>query len=160
GIEHLESARWADAVAALTRALEADGDNAGYVVARGVAHTLAERFPQALTDLQRAGKLRNNFWEARLWLATAYRMSGDPAQGARHFLHGDMASKDYASLVYNEMAMEYWQSKFQGQFYDAATRMMVLAAEPVRRKFAEAATWFARRAKSTGAGQDLSSLLF
>jgi tetratricopeptide (TPR) repeat protein len=160
GIEQLEATRWPEAAAAFGRAAEADGDNAPYHTARGVALTLAEQFPAALTELDRAMRLRPDDFDAKLWLAAAYRMGGDPARGARYFTTGKRETHDYASLVYNDMAMEYWSSKYQGQLFDRQTGRMVPTPQPVRRKFPEAGASFARRAKAVTAGQDLTQLLF
>ena len=82
---------------------------------RGVAHTLAEKFPQAIKDLERSLKLRPNDRETKIWLAVAYRMSGDPAKGASYFAIGKEVPADYSSFLYNDMAMEYWRAVVQKQ---------------------------------------------
>jgi Tfp pilus assembly protein PilF len=147
GLEALEKAQWPAAAAAFTRAIEAEEENASYYTARGVAHTLAEKFPQALEDLERSLRLRPNHRETRLWLGVAYRMSGNPGQGAMHFTHGKEVPVDYASFVYNEMAMEYLRS--------TQARRGQAAGAPARGKFPRAGTWFAQRAKAA-AGQGVA----
>ncbi|WHZ24723.1 MAG: hypothetical protein OJF47_003835 [Nitrospira sp.] len=76
GLDALNDGRWPDAVAALTKALDAAGDNPDIVLARGVANTLAEDFPKALKDLQRAEKLGYRGHEPQLWIHVTEAMSG------------------------------------------------------------------------------------
>jgi regulator of sirC expression with transglutaminase-like and TPR domain len=150
GIEALEAGDYKRAVASLTRALTADGDNAAYHRARGVASTLAEDFPAAIADLQRAITLRPGDRETRLWLAVAYRMSGDAQKGAMHFTHGGDVPAGYANLVYNEMAMEYATSRYQGRVWDRQSSRSVPVREPVRRLFPDAGRAYAQRHQATG----------
>ena len=150
GMDALGRGDYPHAVQALTAAIDADGDNASYRRARGMALTLEESFPDAITDLQRAELLDPNDTEAQLWLAAAYRMSGDVAKGASLFTMRGLPH-DYANLVYNVMAMEYWQSRYQGQYYDPATRHMVAANGPVKTLFPDAARAYAQRNRATGA---------
>lgn len=152
GIDALEAGDWKRAVASLTRALQADGDNADYLRARGVAYTLAENFPEDLADLQRALKLRPGDREARLWLAAAYRMSGDPGKGAQYFSIGGEVPAGYANLVYNEMATAYWSSRYRGGCVDRKTQQRVEVKEPVKTLFPEAAAQYAKRHRPTGPG--------
>jgi len=150
GIDAPEAGDFKRAVASLTRAIEADGDNADHHRARGVANTLAEDFRAAISDLQRALKLRPGDREARLWLAAAYRMNNEAQTGAQFFTHGREVPAEYASLVYNEMAMEYLTSRYQGQYWDRETRRRVQVPEPIRRRFPDAARAYAQRHKATG----------
>jgi Flp pilus assembly protein TadD len=83
GLTALETAKWADAIAAFSKAIEADPDNEAYHRARGVANTLAEKLDSALTDLRRSGKLKIGDKESRIWLAVALQMSGDDYHAAR-----------------------------------------------------------------------------
>lgn len=76
GLDALHDARWPDAVAAFSTALDAAGDDPDIVFARGVANTLAESFPNALKDLQRAGKLGYRGREPELWTYVVEAMSG------------------------------------------------------------------------------------
>src|SRR5262249_9448843 len=133
------------------RAIEADDENPDFHTAWGVALTLAEKFPQAIRELQRSLRLRPGHRETRLWLGVAYRMSGDVAKGASNFTHGGDVPADYASFVYNEMAMEYWRG--------VVKRM---GGKTGRDKFARAGATFAKRAKggaSTATPELTSSLL-
>ncbi len=150
GIDALDAGDWKRAVASLSRALQADGDIADYLRARGVAHTLGENFPEAIADLQRALKLRPADREAKLWLAAAYRMSGDPGKGAQYFSIGGEVPAGYADLVYNEMAMAYWSSRYRGGYVDRKTRQRVEVKEPVKTLFPEAAAQYAKRHRPTG----------
>lgn len=76
GLDAMNEGRWPDAVTAFTKALDAAGDHADIVLARGVANTLAEHFPQALKDLQRTEQLGYAGREPELWLYVAEAMSG------------------------------------------------------------------------------------
>jgi hypothetical protein len=150
GIDALDAGDFPRAVQALTAAVGADGDNASYRRARGVAYTLNESFANAITDLDRARQLDSNDTEAALWLAAAYRMNGDPAKGASVFTMRDLPH-DYANMVYNVMAMQYWQSKFQGFYIDPGTHQRVPAKTAVKTLFPEAAKEYADRNRATGA---------
>jgi len=76
GLDALNEGRWSDAVAALTKALAAAGDNPDILLARGVASTLSKDFPSALKDLQRVGRLGYKGREPELWTYVAEAMSG------------------------------------------------------------------------------------
>ena len=76
GLDALAEGRWPAAVASFTRALESAGDDATIVLARGAASTLAEDFPRALKDLERARRLGLRGREAELWTYVAEAMSG------------------------------------------------------------------------------------
>ncbi len=151
GIEALESGDYSRAVADLSRAIQADDENADYLCRRGVASTLAEKFPDAIADLQRAMKLRGgNDREAQLWLGAAYRMNGDWQKGAMNFTHGGDVPADYASLVYNDMAMEYATSRYNHVYFDRETHRQVQTAETVKRRFPDVARAYAQRHKASG----------
>lgn len=153
GIQALRAGQYREAVEALGRALQAEDSNPDYLRARGVASTLAESFPAAIADLERALRLSNGAdREAKLWLATAYRMSGDPARGAQHFSMGGGVPKDYANLVYNLMGMQYWQSRTRGSYWDPVQGRNVPASAPVTHLFPDAARAYADRHEATGAG--------
>jgi tetratricopeptide (TPR) repeat protein len=64
GIESLEGGDFQKAANDFTGALNSDNDNGDYVRARGVASVLAENFPAAITDLERALRLRRDDAEA------------------------------------------------------------------------------------------------
>ena len=76
GLDALNQGKYNDATAAFSRALEISGDDPTFVLARGVSETLAEQFPQALTDLARAKRLGLRGREAELWTYAAEAMSG------------------------------------------------------------------------------------
>lgn len=101
GLDALNEGRWPDAVVALTKALDAAGDNPDVVFARGVANTLAEDFPNALKDLQRTQKLGYRGREPEVWIYVAEAMSGIIAVPG-HALGGgprSLRSKDDAVVV-------------------------------------------------------------
>lgn len=150
GIQALNAGNYAAAIQSLNRAIQADDSNADFLRARGVAYTLAENFPAAIADLERAVRLRQDDREARLWLASAYRMGGDPGKGAQYFTMANLPP-DYANMVYNDMAMEYWQSRYNGSYYDKTQRRQVQTSQPVKRLFPDAARAYARRHEATGA---------
>jgi tetratricopeptide (TPR) repeat protein len=77
GLDALNEGRWPDAVAAFTRALDAAGDDPDIVLARGVANTLAEDFPRAQNDLERAQRLGHQGRETQLWIWATEAMSGN-----------------------------------------------------------------------------------
>jgi tetratricopeptide (TPR) repeat protein len=70
-----------EAVAAFSRALDASGDDPDYVLARGVAETLAEQFYPAMKDLERYQRLGGKGREAELWTYVAEAMSGIATPG-------------------------------------------------------------------------------
>jgi tetratricopeptide (TPR) repeat protein len=142
GLEALENAKYADAVAAFTKAAAAEEENPDYYTARGVANTLAEKFPDAIKDLQRSLKLRPDSRETKLWLGAAYGMSGDWAKASVYFTHGKDVLADYASFVYNAMAGDYSRNVQQPGSKDA---------QSVRKQMTRSGAWFAQRNKvSTG----------
>ena len=145
----LEDGDFALAVTDLTRALSRDTDNADYLRARGVANTLAEKFPAAIADLERALRLNAEDTEAKLWLAAAYRMSGDPATGSKYFSMRDLPP-NYANMVYNEMAMDYWSSRTNGTYWDRGTKRQITVGAPVKKQFPDAARIYAGRHRATG----------
>jgi len=159
GIELLEAGDYKRAVEQFSQAIAANDENAEYHRARGVANTLAENFSAAIADLQRAMRLRDNDTETRVWLACAYRMGGDTAKGAQFFLINRSIPADYANMLYNEMAMAYWQSKTNGSYWDKETKSQIAVREPVKKQFIDAAKTYAQRHKATGqaAGKLLAS---
>ncbi|MGA2498440.1 MAG: hypothetical protein ABSH20_11900 [Tepidisphaeraceae bacterium] len=154
GIESLADADYKGAAASLNKAVQADDGNADYLLARGVANTLAESFPAAIADLQRVLRLRGHDSEASIWLAAAYCMSGDPSKGAEHFAIRSDIPANYQSMVYNNMAMVYWSTRTHGSYYDREQRQQVAVKEPVRKLFPQAARAFAERHKASGPGAE------
>jgi len=156
GLEALRQARWADATSAFARALQAAGDDPTFVLARGVALTLGEQFPQALADLGRADRLGLKGREAKLWIYAAEAMSGQVSPEHRiggggprslqrtpeaqrlgsvvsvpgHVMQGGQDySTAYGSFIINEMAMPYQTARTEGGSVQAL---------PIRRALAEA----------------------
>ncbi len=76
GLDALNEGRWSDAGSAFSRALDVSGDDPEIVLARGVALTLAEDFPRALKDLERAQRLGMRGRESQLWMYATEAMSG------------------------------------------------------------------------------------
>jgi hypothetical protein len=151
GIEALESGEYANATTDFARALQAEGDNADYVRARGVAETLAEDFPAALTDLQRAMRIHNgNDREAKLWLAAAYRMSGDWEKGSLNFTYGGDIPNDYAFFVYDNVAQDYAMSRYRHIHFDKESHKNVPVDQIIKTHFVDAAMLYAQRHKAHG----------
>ena len=129
GLDALNEGRWSDAVSAFSRALDQSGDDPDIVLARGVAKTLAEDFPRAQKDLERAQRLGSWGREAQLWVWATEAMSGnilvpDHALGggprglpsdrpAVVSIPGHVAqggndySSEYGSFIVYQVAMEY-----------------------------------------------------
>ncbi|MBK7974950.1 MAG: tetratricopeptide repeat protein [Deltaproteobacteria bacterium] len=165
GLDALHDGRAADAVTAFSRALETRGDDPRFVLARGIAETLARQFPAALEDLDRAGRLGLRGREAELWTYAAEAMSGqvgpDHALGggprslggaapALVSIPGHMAQgrddypTDYASYVIYDLAMPYQESRLppdQGGAGDPNPHQRPAIAAAMRR----AGAWFASR---------------
>lgn len=76
GLDALTQGQFPEAVAAFSRALEASGDDPAFVLARGVAETLAEQFQPAIKDFKRYQRLGGKGREAELWTYVAEAMSG------------------------------------------------------------------------------------
>lgn len=129
GLDALSEGRWSDAASAFSRALDQSGDDPDIVLARGVAKTLAEDFPRAQKDLERAQRLGSRGREAQLWVWATEAMSGnilvpDHALGggprglqsdrpAVVSIPGHVAqggndySSEYGSFIVYKLAMEY-----------------------------------------------------
>src|SRR5438445_96979 len=97
GLDALAEGRWPAAVASFTRALESAGDDATIVLARGAASTLAEDFPRALKDLERARRLGLRGREAELWTEVAEAMSGSVSP--EHASGGDRPNRGRPGMV-------------------------------------------------------------
>lgn len=97
GLETMMAARWQDSIQAFSRALETAGDDPSFVLARGVAYTLAEDFPHALQELSRAKRLGFRGREPELWTYVAEAMSG--IVGKEHALGGFQGNSDRPAVV-------------------------------------------------------------
>ncbi|MGQ0812359.1 MAG: tetratricopeptide repeat protein [Nitrospiraceae bacterium] len=135
GLDALSQGRWTDAASAFSQALESSGDDPTIVLARGVANTLAEDFPRALKDLERARRLGLKSREADLWTYVAEAMSG--IVGKEHALGGFRGAKerpavvsipghmvqgsddyptDYASFIVYQLGMEYQKHRIPADY--------------------------------------------
>lgn len=81
GLDAMTQGQFPEAVAAFSRALDASGDDPDYVLARGVAETLAEQFHPAMKDLERYQRLGGQGREAELWTYVAEAMGGIATPG-------------------------------------------------------------------------------
>ncbi len=159
GLDALVQARWPKAITAFTRSLQTHSDPE-VVLARGVAYTLAEQFPQALEDFQRAQRLGLKGREAKLWTYVVGTMSGQGTPGTAipvpkslqgqypppaispgipgHMIQGGTDyPTDYASFIYYEMASPYGEARAAGA--DTHTPSL-------RQAMITAGRWFAHRA--------------
>ncbi len=138
GLDALSEGRWPDAVSAFSRALDQASDDPDIVLARGIAHTLAEDFPRAQKDLSRAQRLGLKGREAQLWIYATEAMSGilvvpDHALGGGprgapsgrpavvsipgHVAQGhDDYTSDYGSFIVYRLAMEYQKHRLPPDF--------------------------------------------
>jgi Flp pilus assembly protein TadD len=138
GLDALNEGRWSDAASAFSRALDQSGDAPDIVLARGVAKTLAEDFPRAQKDLERAQRLGSRGREAQLWVWATEAMSGnilvpDHALGggprglrsdrpAVVSIPGHVAqggndySSEYGSFIVYQLAMEYQKHRLPADF--------------------------------------------
>ncbi len=162
GLTALESAKWSDATAAFSKAIDADPDNEAYHRARGVANTLAEKLADALTDLRRSSKLKLGDKESRIWLAVALQMSGDAYHARETYAE---ATNDAYETFLGKMRREYSVLDFSiklsrtpnGQITPQQKREGEVARQAARDKFAEAGAWYASRMK---AAPELGQTLF
>ena len=131
----MNEGRWPDAVAAFSRTLESSGDDPTVVLARGVARALAENFPPALKDLERARRLGLKGREALLWTYVVEAMSGIVSKehalggfqgrGERpavvsipgHIVQGrEDYSTPYASFIVYQLGMEYQKHRIPADY--------------------------------------------
>ena len=166
GIDALNQGKWTDAVSAFSRALQTNGDDATFVLARGVAETLAEQFQPGLNDLARArqpGRGR----EAELWTYAAEAMSGivspehtlggpprsfgGPAARPLvsipgHIVQGrDDYTSAYGTVVAYELGMAYQTLRLPPDLGGKGTPEEV-KAPPMRAAMLKAGQWFATKA--------------
>lgn len=138
GLDALNEGRWSDASAAFTKALDTAADHPDIVLARGIANTLAEDFPKALKDLERAKRLGYRGREPDLWIYVAEAMSGvilvpDHALGGGprglrsdspvivsipgHVAQGkDDYTTEYASFIVYRLGMAYQKYRLPDRF--------------------------------------------
>ncbi|HKW95631.1 MAG TPA: hypothetical protein VJX92_27335, partial [Methylomirabilota bacterium] len=146
GLDLIRQGRYADAIAALSPAMQASPDPT-FILARGVAECLGERLNEAIADFARAKRSGLRGREADLWTYAAQMMSGgrerseldNKGPGGQgwfggapgHVIQGrDDYPTDYASFVYYEMATPYAKG----------------VTPAVRQAMREAGAWFANRA--------------
>ncbi len=154
GLDALEQARWTNAVGSFSKAIGAEEENADYYTARGVAYDLAEKLDQALSDLQRADRLRPNFKPTRLWLATVVGMQGRFTEDVNFY---PVATRDpYESAVramsrkYGELAFRaanmpgQSDPKWQAERNEALSQFATLARQFVQRAKPAAHRWAGR----------------
>ncbi|MCY2928978.1 MAG: tetratricopeptide repeat protein [Planctomycetota bacterium] len=165
GLDALTAAKWADAEAAFSKAVDADEDNADYLTARGVARALGQKAPAAVKDLQRSLRMRDD-WETKLWLCAALYMTGDAEAGSQYITHGPRgqqptkADLDYSSFVYN-VGLGCWQARDGGQtkvMIDGKIVEMSLI-EARQRRFPRAAAMFVSRRQTEASPQLAGDLL-
>lgn len=153
GLTALGSARWADAIAAFSKAIEADPDHEAYHRARGVARVLAEQFAGALADLRRSGKLKLGDKESRIWLAVALQMSGDAYHAREEYPE---STNDAYETFLGKMRRDYSIIDFSmnsakrsnGFLSPQEKRQGDTARQTARDNFARAGAWYVARVKT------------
>lgn len=153
GIDALRQGRYADAIVALTSAIEIQPD-ATFYLARGVARCLNDQPREAIQDLQQAKQgLRGR--EPELWIHATEALSG-VITSAHAFTGGTGPLRymgipghmvqggadyptDYASFVSYEMAAVHLRAREVGE---------QISAEETRQAKKQAGAWFANRAAS------------
>jgi Tfp pilus assembly protein PilF len=150
GLDTIRQGRYAEAVTALTQAMQAAPDPA-FTLARGVAQCLGEQPGPAIADFELAKRSGLKGREADLWTYTAQMMSNgqqrssldNKGPGGRGWFGGapgyiiqghDDYPTDYASFVYYEMATPYAKG----------------VTPAVREAMRQAGAWFANRAATRG----------
>ncbi|MFO0731308.1 MAG: tetratricopeptide repeat protein [Nitrospiraceae bacterium] len=166
GLDALADGRWPEAVGAFSRALEQTGDDPDIVLARGVAETLAEDFPRALKDLERAKRLGSRGREPELWTYVTEAMSGiiavpDHALGGGprgvpsgrpavvsipgHIAQGqDDYSTEYGSFIIYRLGMEYQKHRLPAD-YGGSGHPEGTKSPQMRQAMREAGRLFAER---------------
>ena len=164
GLDALNAGRWPEAATAFSRALESNGDDASFVLARGVARVLAEQFDPALKDLERAQRLGLRGREAQLWTYAAEAMSGiivnpDHALGGGRrggnepvvvSIPGHVAqggndySTDYGSFIVYRLGMDYQNFRLPADRGGTGNPAGVKGA-PMRQAMLKAGQLFAER---------------
>jgi predicted Zn-dependent protease len=148
GLGALETARWADALAAFNRALETEPDDASYVRARGVTSVLLEKFPDALRDLKRTEMLKMGDQEGRIWLAVALQMSGDDYHARETY--AEVTNDAYETFL-GKLRVDYWMVQFQDQLARRGGGSPDERAKAearrrgARQRFPQAEAWYTRR---------------
>lgn len=146
GLQALQQGKPAEAIDALSEAVDADEENADFYTARGVARVLAEKLPEAAKDLERSLRLRPGHHETRMWLASGVAMGGEfdrdvtiypVSTDDRHESFVRQASHDYGQLPFRR--------NIGGDITDAP-QLRVAA----RQKLAQGAAEFVTLAKGAG----------
>ena len=151
GLDALAAGKYAEAEKAFAKAIAADEENAAYWQARGVARTLAQDFPGALTDLQRAQRLGDaSDWETKAWIGVANKMNGHPEAGFSPGL-APRAEVEYA-VTLSDMSQNYWDSHTNGRYYDKAARKMVETRQVFTGDFPKAAAFYVQHHRAVTGG--------
>lgn len=144
GLEALEAARADEAIVPLTRAIQADSEGADYYLARGVAHVAAEKLPQAVKDLERAGWLRPQDKQARLWMAVAVAMGGDFPRASSIY---PFATNDLDESFVRQASHEYGEVAFRAQ-RNEVTNELLKTRDAAKQKIIQSAAQFAARSQA------------
>jgi len=151
GLDALAAGKYAEAVKAFGKAIAADEENAACYQARGVARALAENFPGALADFQRAQRLGDaGSWETKAWTSVANKMNGNIEAGFSPGM-APRAEVEYA-ITLLEMSQTYWSSRTNGRYYDKSQRKMVEARTPFTGDFPRAAAFYVEHHRAVTGG--------
>lgn len=144
GLDALERSQPSEAVAALTRAVQADSENADYYLARGVAHILSEKLPLAIKDLERALRLRPDHKKSKLWLAVAIGMTGDFGRDSTIY---PFATSDLDESFVRQASHDYGEVAFRSA-RDEVTPDLLAKREVAKKQIAQAVALFAGQAQA------------
>lgn len=144
GLGALEQGHGADAITALTAAIQADSENADYFVARGVANILSEKLPAAIKDLERAQRLRPDHKKTKLWLAVAVGMTGDFFRDSTIY---PFATNDLDESFVRQASHDYGEVAFR-QPRNEVNDEMLAKREVAKRNIAQSVALFATQAQS------------
>ncbi len=142
GLESLRDARFDDALAKISRAIDLDSENPRYRIARGATLCFAERPDDAIADFERAMALSDHSKESRMWRAAADRMC------ARFFteIYPQATRDTFESTVGEVSAM--WGQTFRNveQGYEPSADQQAA----IRKRLADLRAWFVDRSTEGG----------
>lgn len=92
GVDLLGAYKPMEAIPYFTKAIEADEENAEYLIARGSAYVVGEKMEQGVPDLLRAQKLDPEKMGPGRMLRLAYLMMGEQQKASKYYLRGSQTT--------------------------------------------------------------------
>jgi tetratricopeptide (TPR) repeat protein len=161
GLTALEHANYADAVAAMSRAIDADDENPDYRIGRAVGLIFEEKLDDAQKDLRRALKLRPEDRSAKMWLASDVAMHGDWSDTNIFPIAGDAfeSAVRQMSHTYGQYFWELAENRRTG-FSNEPSAAMKASIAGARAQFPALSQQFAARAEAglQGSGRGSSAI--